>query len=52
LLELMRLNRVRVRQVKPFDVILIESDPHDAISNDQELDQYLAEKPAEEKADG
>ena len=50
LLELLRLNRVKVRQDKPFDVIQIEGGSCAPIDNDEDLDRFLAEKPAEAKA--
>jgi segregation and condensation protein A len=50
LLELLRLNRVKVRQDKPFDVIQIEGGSCAPINNDEELDRFLAEKSAEAKA--
>lgn len=50
LLELLRLNKIRARQDRPFDVILLESDPHQMIEDDEELNHYLTEAPVEEKA--
>lgn len=51
LLELMRLNRVRVRQEEPFDVILIEKNPAQPEADDpQVIDSNLATMPVEEKA--
>jgi segregation and condensation protein A len=50
LLELMRLNRIRVRQDMPFDVILIEKNPMQPEGDDAEaIDSNLATLPVEEK---
>ncbi len=50
LLELMRLDKVRAHQDRPFDVILLESNPHQPIDDDDELNRFLTESPMEEKA--
>jgi segregation and condensation protein A len=49
LLELLRLNKIKVRQDKPFDVILLEGDPRQPIEDDDALDRFLTEAPLEEK---
>lgn len=49
LLELLRLNRVRAYQKQPFDLILLESDPHSPIDDDEQLNNYLNSAPVEEK---
>ena len=49
LLELLRLNKIRARQDRPFDVILLESDPHQPIDDDENLNRFLAEATVEEK---
>ena len=50
LLELLRINRIRARQDRPFDVILLESDPEPLIDDDRALDRFWAEIHVEEKA--
>ena len=49
LLELLRLNKIQARQDRPFDVILLESNPHQPIEDDEELNRYLTAAPVEEK---
>jgi segregation and condensation protein A len=49
LLELLRLNKVKARQDRPFDVILIEGAPGQLIEDDAALDRFLTEAPVEEK---
>ncbi len=49
LLELLRLNKIRARQERNFDVILLECDPHAAIDDDEALNQFLTAAPVEEK---
>lgn len=49
LLELLRLNRIRAYQKQPFDLILLESDPHNPIDDDEQLNQFLSSAPVEEK---
>jgi len=49
LLELLRLNKIRARQDRPFDVIMLESDAQQAIDDDEALNQFLAAAPVEEK---
>ncbi|HAL74090.1 MAG TPA: chromosome segregation protein ScpA [Clostridiales bacterium] len=49
LLELLRLNKIRARQERPFDVILLESDLHQPIDDDDALNKFLAEATIEEK---
>lgn len=49
LLELLRLNRVRAYQKRPFDLILLESDPHNPIDDDEQLNHFLSSAPVEEK---
>ena len=46
-LELLRLNRIRVRQDRPFDVILIEADP--GPSDADSLERLINQDPVEEK---
>jgi segregation and condensation protein A len=50
LLELLRLNRVKARQDKPFDVILIEKNQADGESEKEPWDDHIAKLPVEEKA--
>lgn len=49
LLELLRINRIRARQDRPFDVILLESGPEAPIDDDGALDRFWAEIRVEEK---
>jgi segregation and condensation protein A len=52
LLELLRLNKVKARQDRPFDVILLETgdaQPTLAMAGDEELDHFLTEKTVEDK---
>lgn len=49
LLELLRLNKIRASQEQPFDVIMLESDPQEAIEDDEALNHYLQSAPVEEK---
>jgi len=52
LLELLRLNKVKAKQERPFDVILLEgADGHGAMlqDGDDELDRYLSDQTVEEK---
>ncbi len=49
LLELLRLNKIKARQDRPFDVILLECDPQAPIEDDQDLNEYLQAAPVEEK---
>lgn len=48
-LELLRLDKIHARQDRPFDVILLETVPHQPIENDEELNRFLAAAPLEEK---
>ncbi len=49
ILELLRLNRIRAFQDRPFDVILLEPDMELKTIDDDSLDAFLAEIPVEEK---
>ena len=49
LLELLRLNKVRARQDRPFDVILLENEGVAPIDDDEALNRFLAAAPIEEK---
>lgn len=49
LLELLRLDKIKAHQDRPFDVILLESDPHHPIDDDEALNRYFAEVRVEEK---
>ncbi len=49
LLELLRLNRIRVRQDQPFDVILIEPGADVAPGDTAALERLLSQDPVEEK---
>jgi segregation and condensation protein A len=49
LLELLRLNKIRARQDRPFDVILLENEGVLPIDDDEALNRFLAAAPIEEK---
>ena len=50
LLELLRLDKIRARQDRPFDVILLECDPHQSIDDDEALNRYLTQASVEDKS--
>ncbi|MEA4888448.1 MAG: segregation/condensation protein A [Clostridiaceae bacterium] len=49
LLELLRLNKVRATQDRPYDVILLEADYAQTIDDDEALNEFLSTAPVEEK---
>ncbi len=49
LLELLRLNKIRATQDRPYDVILLEADYAQTIDDDEALNEFLATAPVEDK---